>query len=414
MKALLFNVNVPKFLAIQALRPLSGKFCYRGPFATVRLADIPEPRLPSQEWVRIRTRLCGVCGSDINLIFLRDSPTASPFTSFPCVPGHEFCGEVVETGKGVKSCSSGDLVTAMPMLSCEPRGIRPVCRSCVAGIPGNCENFAQGAFSPGMFIGICRDVNGGFAEYLVAHRSQVYRVPGSVSPESAVLTEPLAVALQAVLDNLPQKGEKVLVIGGGVIGSLVVKCIRALGGRCDVTVAEPSSYAAEYAMASGADRTIAGNLIDAAVDVAGGRAYRPLLGERVVMGGFHRVYDTVGHADTLNASLRIMAADGTLSLIGIGKDVTLDLTPLWLKLQKIRGCYGYRDNTVKGVRKQAFAMALEMIASKRVRVEDMLTHTFPIERYREMIQVNVEKSRHRAMKTAVSFQWHRARGDTLP
>jgi hypothetical protein len=79
MKALLFNVNVPKFLIIQALRPISGSFCYRGPFSTVKLVDMPEPTLPSPEWVKLKTRLCGVCGSDINLLFLRDSPTASPF-----------------------------------------------------------------------------------------------------------------------------------------------------------------------------------------------------------------------------------------------------------------------------------------------------------------------------------------------
>ena len=69
--------------------------------------------------------------------------------------------------------------------------------------PGNCENFAEGAFAPGMFIGICKDINGGFAEYVVAHKSQVCRVPAGVSAESATLTEPLAVGLQAVLDNMP-------------------------------------------------------------------------------------------------------------------------------------------------------------------------------------------------------------------
>jgi len=50
-----------------------------------------------------------------------------------------------------------------------------------------------------MFIGICKDINGGFAEYIVAHKSQVYPVPEGVSPESAALTEPLSVGLQVVL-----------------------------------------------------------------------------------------------------------------------------------------------------------------------------------------------------------------------
>ncbi len=404
MKALLFNVNVAKFLAIQALRPVSASFCYSGPFATFRPADIPEPALPSPEWVKIKTKLCGVCGSDINLIMLKDSPTASPFTSFPCVPGHEFCGEIVETGRDVKNCARSDMVTVMPFLGCVPRGIKPVCRSCASGIPGNCENFAEGAFSPGMFIGICRDVSGGFAEYVVAHKSQVFRLPKGVSAESATLTEPLAVGLQAVIDNMPGHNDRVLVIGGGVIGAMVVKSIRALGSRCDITVVEPAPHCADYCTKSGADRVIGGGLIEAAVELAGGRAYRPLLGERVVMGGFERIYDTVGHQDTLNLSLRILAADGTLSVIGIGKNVNLDLTPLWLKLQTVKGCFGYRYNRVKGGgTKQAFETALDLIAKKKVRVDDMLTHTFPIGEYRAMIEMNLNKSRHGAIKTAIRF-----------
>jgi threonine dehydrogenase-like Zn-dependent dehydrogenase len=404
MKALQFNVNVPKFLVIQALRLISGSFCYRGPFSTVKLVDIPEPKLPSPEWVKIKTKLCGVCGSDINLIFLKDSPTASPFTSFPCVPGHEFCGAIVETGMKVDNCKTGDLVTVVPALNCHTRAISPICRSCAAGLTANCDNFAEGAFSPGMFIGICKDINGGFAEYVVAHKSQVYVIPAGVSPESAALIEPLAVGLQAVLDNRPEDTDKVLVIGGGVIGAMVVKCMRALDSGCDITVVEPSAFAAEHVKKCGANRTIKGGIIDAAVEIAGGRAYKPLLGERVVMGGFDKVYDTVGHADTLNMALRVTTTNGTLSVIGIGKEVKLDLTTLWLKLQTVKGCYGYRYNNIAGVRKHTFEMAIDLISSKKIQVEDMLTHKFPLEKYRELIEVNVKKDANRAMKTAVSFE----------
>ncbi len=403
MKALMLNLNPLRFVALQALRPLSVKFCYRGPFSTIKLADIPEPVLPGPEWVKIKIRLCGLCGSDINLMFAKDSPSASPFASFPCVPGHEFCGDIVETGSAVKSVKKGDLVTAIPVLNCVTRGIQPVCRSCAAGVPGNCENFAEGAFAPGMFTGICRDINGGFAEYVVAHRSQVVPVPKGVSRESAVLTEPFAVGLQAVLDNMPDKNDRVLVIGGGVIGAMTVKAIRALGSPCDITVAEPSPFAADYVKKSGADRTIGGGLIDAAVTIAGGRAYKPDLGDRIVMGGFDRVFDTVGHRDTLNLSLRVLAVKGTLSVLGIGANVKLDLTPLWLKLQTVKGCYAYRYNTVRGARKQAFETALELIAKKKTRVDDMLTHRYNIEDYKKMIDVNVRKSLFKAMKTAVEF-----------
>jgi (R,R)-butanediol dehydrogenase/meso-butanediol dehydrogenase/diacetyl reductase len=404
MKALVFEVDVGRFLMIQALRPLSLKFCFRGPFSTVKLADIPEPKLPSPEWVKIKTRLCGFCGSDLNLILLKDSPTASPFTSFPCVPGHEVCGRIVETGEAAYGLKVDDFVTIAPMLNCTARAIDPACPSCQKGRPANCENVAGGTFAPGMFTGICKDINGGFAEYLVAHRSQVYRVPDNVSPESAALTEPLSVAIQAVLDNPPKDGEKVLVTGGGVIGSLVVKTIRALDIGCDITVSEPSPFQREYAAKSGADRVIGTRILEIAAQLTGGRTYKPMLGQKILMGGFDRVYDTVGHTPTLNTALRVTATGGTISIIGIGKEVKLDLTPLWLKLQTVKGCYGSGINETPAGPRHAFQMALDMMSEGKIRVEDMLTHTFPLEDYQRMVEMNMDKTTHRAIKTAVRFE----------
>ena len=151
------------------------------------------------------------------------------------------------------------------------------------------------------------------------------------------------------------------------------------------------------------NRTIKGGIIDAAVEITGGRAYQPLLGERVVMGGFDKVYDTVGHADTLNMALRVTATNGTLSVIGIGKEVKLDLTTLWLKLQTVKGCLRLPLQQYRGCKKHTFEMAIDLISSKKIQVEDMLTHKFPLEKYRELIEVNVKKDANRAMKTAVSF-----------
>ncbi len=404
MEALLLRVNTPRFLALRLLRPISPRFCYQGPFAAIGLADVPQPSLPSPQWVKIKTRLCGFCGSDLSLILMRDSPTASPFTSFPCVPGHEVCGWIVETGAEAGDLEEGDFVTIAPMLNCTTRGIAPECCSCREGRPASCENFARGNFSPGMFAGLCRDINGGFAPYLVAHRSQVYRVPSRVSPEAATLTEPLAVALQAVLDNLPSNREKVLVIGGGVIGSLVVKVIRALDIGCDITVVEPSPFHAGYIKDCGADRVINGGIMEAGVNITGARAYKPLLGEKLLMGGFDRVYDIVARTPTLNTALRVTTAGGTISVVGIGKEVKLDLTPLWLKIQTIKGSYAYGYNKTREGPKHAFRMALQMMACGKIHVADMLTHKFPLRDYRKMIEINRNKAAHNAIKTAVSFE----------
>ena len=135
MKALVFNLSIPRVIGLKLMGPLLPRLYYRSPLALVGLADVPEPRLPSPEWVKIRTRMCGFCGSDLNLIFMRDSLMASPFTSFPAIIGHELCGEVVETGSDVHTCTTGDLVTVAPMLGCYVRGITPECRACKAGRP---------------------------------------------------------------------------------------------------------------------------------------------------------------------------------------------------------------------------------------------------------------------------------------
>ena len=404
MKALQFSVSVPQYAALKVIGKIARRFYYEGPLATIRLADVAEPALPSPDWVKIRTLLCGLCGTDVSLIFLRDSPAASPFTSFPCTIGHEVCGEIMEVGNNVDGIQKGDLVTVAPQLSCVTRGIEPLCRSCQSGKIANCENMAEGKLSPGLIIGICRDIGGGFAPYMVAHKSQVFKLPQGMSPKEGAMIEPFAVTLQAVYDNTPDRDDQVLIIGGGVIGNLLVQSIRALGIDCSITVAEPSRFHAELASQAGANHLITdGDVLHQSERITGAKAYKPMLGDKIAMGGFTRIFDTVASAETLNADLRVLRTGGVLSLVGIGKEVMSDLTTLWLKLQTIKGayCYGYTD--VRGKREHVFQIAIDLVKQKRVSVAPMITHTFPLKSYRELIEVNLRKGKYKAVKTAVSF-----------
>ncbi len=344
------------------------------------------------------------CGSDLNLIQLHDSPTASPFTSFPCVIGHEIVGEIIETGSDVNEFKSGDIVAINPVLACEAREISPPCSTCGSGRSSNCVNFAEGKLLPGMFTGINSGVNGGFAPYLVAHKTQLFRVPKGLSLEAAAMTEPLAVALQTIFDNMPNKGEKALVIGGGVIGNLIVQSIRTLVPECSISVIEPSAFTAKFAMKVGADEIISSrSVFEETARITGAKAYKPMLGMEITMGGFNRIYDTVGHSSTLNLSMRLMSAMGTLSVVGIGGDVKLDLTPLWLKLQKIQGVYSYGMVTHDGKKRHVFDIALEMMIHNDIQADILVTHKFGIEKYRKMIEMNMNKEKHRAIKTVMDF-----------
>ena len=404
MQALQFSVSIPQWIALKAMGVVSRKPFYQGPLATIKLVDRPEPELPTQEWVKVETLMCGFCASDMSLIFLKESPTASPFTSFPSVIGHEICGRIAAVGSKVTDVKPGDIVTVAPALNCAAREINPACPACQKGMIANCENYAAGNLAPGMIIGLCTGTAGGFAPRFVAHKSQVFKLPEACSPRQGVLIEPLTVGLQAVYGNMPQSGEKVMIVGGGVIGTMVLKAIRGLDIDCSVTVADPSAFAASLARQAGADHVVtSGKFLEETVQLTGARRYKPMMGPDILMGGFARIYDTVGSPATLNMAMRCLAAGGTLSQVGIWHDVKLDLTPLWLKQQTLKGVYGCGYADYKGKRRHMFEIALDMVDQAKITLDGMVTHVFSLDSFDKMIEANLAKEKHRAIKTAVSF-----------
>jgi (R,R)-butanediol dehydrogenase/meso-butanediol dehydrogenase/diacetyl reductase len=404
MQALQFSVSIPQWAALKALGLASRKPFYKGPLATVKLVDLPEPELPTQEWVKVETMMCGFCASDMNLIFLKESPTASPFTSFPSVIGHEICGRIATTGSKVTEVKPGDIVTIAPALNCAAREIIPACPACRKGMIANCENYAAGNLAPGMIIGLCSGTGGGFATSFIAHKSQVFKLPEDCSPQEGVMIEPLTVGLQAVYSNFPQNGEKVMIVGGGVIGTMILKAIRGLDIDCFITLVDPSAFAANQAEQAGADHVITqGDILADTVQLTGARRYKPMLGGDILMGGFDRIYDSVGSPQTLNLAMRCLAAGGTLSQVGIWHDVKLDLTPLWLKQQTLKGVYGCGYANYRGKNRHMFDIALDLVGEGKVALNGMITHQFPLDNFKEMIEVNLTKEKHRAIKTAVAF-----------
>jgi threonine dehydrogenase-like Zn-dependent dehydrogenase len=197
VKAISFAAPIPTYLTTLAAGRLSRRF-YVGPHACTTVGEASEPTLPGDRWVRIRTRLGGICGSDLNVITLKASPTTSPFSSFPFVLGHENVGDVIEVGRTVQRAGLGDRVVANPLRWCEPRGVQPPCAACAAGNHSRCAHFTDGALPPGMLIGTTRGTGGSWGEQFVAHESRVLRVPDTMSDEEAVLIEPFACSVHAV------------------------------------------------------------------------------------------------------------------------------------------------------------------------------------------------------------------------
>jgi L-iditol 2-dehydrogenase len=404
VKAIRFAAPIPTYLATLAAGRLSDRFLV-GPHACTTYGDLDAPALPGDRWVRIRTRLGGICGSDLSIVSLQASPSTSPFSSFPFVLGHELVGEVIETGAAVTSARPGDRVAANPLLCCESRGIAPACAACAAGDHGRCSRFTDGALPPGMLIGTTRGVGGGWGEQFVAHESQLLRLPASMADEDAVLIEPFACAVRAVRANRPAAGQQVLVVGAGSIGLLATAAVRALAPAARVTVLARHDFQGEHARRFGAANVVRarGNYIKALADAGGTRLLQPILGKPIGIGGFDVTFVCVSGARAMDDAMRVTAAGGTVVLLGNSSTMrSLDWTPLWLKELTLRGSVYYGAHHAAAERSD-FAEAAQLIASGTANLRPLLTHTFPLAEYRRALAAAMDKRGEGSIKVAFRY-----------
>ena len=405
MKAISFSAPIPKYLTTLLAGKLSDAL-YIGPHACTRLGDIEVPALPSDRWVRVRTRMGGICGSDLNVITLKASPSTSPFSSFPFVIGHENVGEIVEVGRAVRSARVGERVVANPLLCCEPREVQPACESCTDGHHSRCAHFTDGAIAPGMLIGTTRGLGGSWGEMFVAHETQLVRITDTVSDEEAVLVEPFACSVHAVRSAVPTQGERVLVIGAGSIGLLTIAALQTLAPSCHVTALAKHPFQAELATWLGAERVVfaRGDYLTELADAGNVRLLKPIIGKPVGIGGFDRAFICISGARATEDAMRVTRAGGTLVLLGnSAKMGGIDWTPLWLKELTLRGSLCYGEHRHVSPARDAFREAAELISSRAASLGALVTHIYPLTEYRAALATAMDKKGSGSIKVAFDF-----------
>lgn len=300
------------------------------------------------EDVRVEVACSGICGTDLHvyggMVFGSASNEPRPF-------GHEFAGRVVEIGSAVTTLDIGERVTAIPNTPCGK------CSLCRAGRGHACQN--RGGLR-----------SGSWAQTVVIREQNVFQLPERVSDRLGALTEPLACAVRAVDRSDLRSGDRVCVVGGGPIG-LFVAAVAKASGASTVIVSEPRSYRRDLAGALGVDVVVDPTTEDV----------RSVVFDLTDGLGADVVFEAVGHPKTIESAVGVAAPGATVVVVGV-TDAAAQITISGQELF-------HRELTIRGTRGPTFAVERAIRWLATVSFEPMLTHSFPLWRVQEAIDLGL-------------------------
>ncbi|PYQ37623.1 MAG: alcohol dehydrogenase [Acidobacteria bacterium] len=303
-----------------------------GPDAAVSVVEIPVPRIGPGEAL-VKTRACGICGSDLLAWYVRGKAGT--------VLGHELAGEIVEVGAGVEGFTEGDRVV--------PHHHAP-CRN---GRPVHCREWRTSSLDPG-----------GMAEFVRIPASNLARdtqkTPPSVTDEEATFVEPLATVVKAFGRGRYAPSRSLLAVGLGTTGQLAIRLAKSLGA-IRIAGADRVASRLDVARTSGATEVL---------DVS--RA--PISGS----GAFDFVFVGPGKSSVIEPALEAVAPGGTLlafTMSAPDERLAFSLHDLYFREVEIVPSYSAGPEDMRE--------ALALLSSRHIRVADLVTQRFGIDRARE-------------------------------
>ena len=260
------------------------------------IAEVEKPK-PGIKECLIKVLACGICGTDRH-IYHGEYPSAKPV-----ILGHEFGGVIEEVGPSSKF-KVGQVVSVDPNIVCG------TCPDCIAERTAFCPELTA--------LGV--NINGGLAEYVLTPDSQIYPVKADLNPLHLAFIEPLACSIRGLdLANL-KGGEKVAVLGGGVIGLLVVQLAK-LAGASEIVLITRQKFRRDVALKIGATRVIDPNSEDVNTAVT----------------NMDVVFECAGAVETFKQAQNISRRGGSVIVLGLtASDVTLEVNPFNIVVNELR------------------------------------------------------------------------------
>lgn len=286
--------------ALVKLRPEKGLWMEEMPLPHVGIND-----------VLVKIKKTAICGTDLH-IYKWDEWSQRTIKT-PMIIGHEWVGEIVEKGRGVKNLKIGERVTGEGHIACGH------CRNCRRGKLHVCENTIG--------IGVNRD--GAFAEFLSIPAENMVRLDSRIPDEMATIMDPFGNATHTAL-SFPLIGEDVLITGAGLIGSMATAICKFAGAR-HIVVSDLSEYRLDIARKMGATVTVnlsKGETIEGAV-------------KQLRMSGFDIGLEMSGSPAAFESMIENMYNGSKIALLGILPNSTqVNWDHIIFKALTLKGIYG--------------------------------------------------------------------------
>ncbi|MBC7870386.1 MAG: zinc-dependent alcohol dehydrogenase family protein [Chitinophagaceae bacterium] len=303
---------------------------------TISLEQVNDPT-PAADEIVVQVARSGICGTDLHIY------GNEYMSDFPLIPGHEFGGKIVEIGSAVKGYSIGERVAVDPNLYCGH------CDFCRNEQSNHCANW-QG-------IGITR--SGGFAEYVTVPARAAYRLPDALNDKQAAFIEPLACVVYALKRLHIRPADRVLLMGSGPMGLLLIQALRA-GNASQLVVVDKKPQRLELAKQLGANQTV----IAHADQDAELKALAPH--------GFDIVIDATGVPAVIEGAIRHLKVHGQFLQFGVtANNAKITLNPYdifrndWTIIGSFALCY-------------TFLPAIAWLENGVIDVEPLVSHTVPL------------------------------------
>ncbi len=337
----------------------------------IEIGDVGCPQAGAGE-VLVKVEACGICGSDIPRAY-RDGAH-----NMPLIIGHEFAGEVDSCGEGVDKDWQGKHVGVFPLIPCMK------CDCCKIRKYEMCSNYS--------YLGSRRD--GGFAEYVSVPEWNLIELPDCVGFDSAAMMEPMAVAVHAIRQAFRTKGydiedvtelidKKVVVVGLGTIGLLVVMFLKDLGFKNVYTIGNKELQKKMVADLGVDEEDFCDINVWDEIDWIRGNTNAK---------GADYLFECVGNSRSLDACIYGAAPEAVICTVGNpGGDMDLHRHAYWQILRNQLTLVGTWNSSFTHEDSDDWHYVLERVQQGNIHPEKLITHIFPLEDIVEGFEIMRDK-----------------------